>query len=167
MKPPYQITSNILNLLTAISEKLGEINATFLDKPSPKLRKQNRIKTIHASLEIEGNTLTEEQITALIENKRIIGPQKDIQEVINAIKAYEKLSKYKPHSLKSFLKAHKILMQDLIADAGKLRTGSVGIVKGSKIAHLAPPASNLPYLIKNLFDYLKTDDAPVLSLIHI
>ncbi|MGB1204363.1 MAG: Fic family protein [Chitinophagales bacterium] len=162
MKPPYQITNDILNLLTAISEKLGEINANFLDKPAPKLRKKNRIKTIHASLEIEGNTLTEEQITALLENKRIIGPQKDIQEVLNAIKAYDNLSKFKPHSLKSFLKAHKILMEGLINNAGKLRTGSVGIVKGSQVAHLAPPASNLPYLIKNLFDYLKTDDAPAL-----
>ena len=85
----------ILKLITSISEKLGEINATYLSKQSPQLRKQNRIKTIHSSLQIEGNTLTEEQITALIENKRVIGPEKDVLEVLNAIKLYENLEKYK------------------------------------------------------------------------
>ena len=95
MKPPYDITPKILKLITSISEKLGEINATYLSKQSPQLRKQNRIKTIHSSLQIEGNTLTEEQITALIENKRIIGPEKDVMEVLNAIKLYEKIEKYK------------------------------------------------------------------------
>ena len=75
MKPPYDITPIILKRITSISEKIGEINANFLDKPSPKLRKQNRIKTIHNSLKIEGNSLTEGQITALLENKRVIGPQ--------------------------------------------------------------------------------------------
>jgi Fic family protein len=75
MKPPYDITPNILHQITAISAKLGAINARFLSKPSPQLRKQNRVKTIHASLQIEGNTLTVEQITALIENKRVMGPE--------------------------------------------------------------------------------------------
>ena len=74
MKPPYDITPKILRLIRSISEKIGEFNANYLSKQSPQLRKQNRIKTIHSSLQIEGNTLTEEQITALIENKRVIGP---------------------------------------------------------------------------------------------
>ena len=74
MKPPYDITSIILKLIASISSKLGEVNATYLSKQSPQLRKQNRIKTIHSSLQIEGNTLTQEQITALIENKKVIGP---------------------------------------------------------------------------------------------
>lgn len=91
MTPPYEITPNILKIITSISEKLGAINATYLNKPSPKLRKENKIKTIHSSLKIEGNTLTEEQITALIENKRIIGPKKDVKEVLNAIEIYEHL----------------------------------------------------------------------------
>jgi Fic family protein len=81
MKPPYDITPLILNLVSSIAEKLGEVNANFLNKQSPQLRKKNRIKTIHSSLQIEGNTLTEEQITALIENKRVSGPRKDILEV--------------------------------------------------------------------------------------
>jgi Fic family protein len=158
MKPPYEITSSILKLITSISEKIGEVNANLLNKPSPKLRKQNRIKTIHSSLRIEGNTLTEEQITALLEKKRVIGPKKDVIEVLNAIEIYENLDIYKPYNEKSFLKAHKNLMKDLIEDAGKYRKQSVGIVKGTKVEHVAPPFGNLPYLMKDLFEYLKKSD---------
>ncbi|TXE15669.1 Fic family protein [Psychroflexus gondwanensis] len=158
MKPPYEITSSILKLITSISEKIGEVNANLLNKPSPKLKKQNRIKTIHSSLRIEGNTLTEEQITALLENKRVIGPKKDVVEVLKAIKIYENLDIYKPSNEKSFLKAHQDLMESLIEDAGKYRKQSVGIVKGSKIEHEAPPFGNLPYLMKDLFEYLKKSD---------
>ena len=162
MKPPYDITTTILKLLTSISEKLGEVSATHLHKPSPELRRRNRIKTIHASLEIEGNTLTEEQITAIIENKRVLGPKKDILEVMNAIEVYDKLAGYDPEKIKSFLKAHKLLMKGLIESPGKFRSKAVGIVKGEEIAHIAPPAKNLPYLMKDLFDYLKNEDDPVL-----
>ena len=158
MKPPYDITPKILKLITSISEKLGEINATYLSKQSPQLRKQNRIKTIHSSLQIEGNTLTEEQITALIENKRIIGPEKDVMEVLNAIKLYEKIEKYKFYSDKSFLKAHKELMKGLIQSPGKYRTKGVGIVKGNIVEHIAPPAENVPFLMKDLFEYLKDSE---------
>ena len=158
MKPPYEITSTILQLITSISEKIGEVNANLLNKPSTKLRKQNRIKTIHSSLKIEGNTLTEEQITALLENKRVIGPKKDVIEVLNAIKIYENLDLYNPSQERSFLKAHQNLMESLIEDAGKYRSQSVGIVKGSKVEHLAPPFENVPYLMKDLFDYLQKSD---------
>jgi Fic family protein len=158
MKPPYDITPKILKLITSISEKLGEVNANYLSKQSPQLRKQNRIKTIHSSLQIEGNTLTEEQITALIENKRIIGPKKDVLEVVNAIKVYEKLDEFKFNSNKSFLKAHHLLMNGLIDSAGKYRTTGVGIVKGDKVEHLAPPAENVSFLMNDLFDYLKDSE---------
>ena len=155
MKPPYEITPDILRLITSISEKIGEVNANFLNKPSTLLRKQNRIKTIHSSLKIEGNTLSEEQITALLENKRVIGPNKDIKEVLNAIDIYENLDKYNPLNEKSFLKAHKDLMSNLIQNAGKYRTQGVGIVKGTIVEHVAPPFENVPYLMKELFEYLK------------
>ena len=158
MKPSYKITSSILKLITSISEKVGEVNANLLNKPSPKLRKQNRIKTIYSSLKIEGNTLTEEQITALLENKRVIGPKKDVLEVLNAIKIYENLEDYSPSKEKSFLKAHQNLMEGLIENSGKYRNQSVGIVKGSKIQHLAPPFGNVSYLMKNLFEYLQKSD---------
>lgn len=158
MNPPYDITPSILKLITQVSEKLGEVNASFLDKPSPQLRKQNKIQTIHSSLSIEGNTLSEEQITALIEKKRVIGPKKDIEEVLNAITIYDRLDSFDPSSIKSFLSAHKTLMHGLIKDAGKFRTQGVGIVKGEKVQHLAPPFSNVPALMNDLFKYLKKPD---------
>jgi len=158
MKPPYDITPNILKLISSISEKIGEINANYLNKPSTTLRKQNRIKTIHSSLKIEGNTLTEEQITALLENKRVIGPQKDIKEVLNAIEIYENLEKFNPYNEKSFLEAHSSLMNNLVENAGKYRKQGVGIVKGSKVEHLAPPYENVPYLMKDLLQYLKKSE---------
>lgn len=163
MKPPYDITPKILKLISSISEKIGEVNANYLSKQSPQLRKQNRIKTIHSSLQIEGNTLTEEQITALIENKRVTGPKKDVLEVLNAIKVYDNLKSYQFSSNKSFLKAHLELMNGLIDSAGKYRKQGVGIVKGSKIKHIAPPFENVPHLMKDLFEYLK--DTNELTLI--
>lgn len=158
MKPPYTITGKILKLVALISEKIGEVNSAHLSKPPTELRKKNRIKTIQSSLEIEGNTLTLEQITAIFENKKIIGPKKDILEVKNAIKVYDFLDKLNPNSFESFCEAHDILMNGLIENAGKFRTKSVGIVKGSKIAHIAPPSEMLKSLMNDLFDYLKNDD---------
>lgn len=158
MKPPYEITTEILRLITSISEKIGEVNANFLNRPSPKLRKQNRIKTIHSSLKIEGNHLTEEQITALLENKRVIGPKKDVVEVLNALEIYENLGKYNPNDEQSFLKAHLKLMEGLIENPGKYRKQGVGIVKGSSVEPMAPPFNNVPFLMKDLFEYLKKGD---------
>jgi Fic family protein len=158
MKPPYRITSKILKLLASISEKIGEVNSAHLNKPPTELRKKNRIKTIHSSLEIEGNTLTIEQITAIVENKKVIGSQKDILEVKNAITVYDYLDKLNPNKLESFGKAHGILMNGLIDSAGKLRNKSVGIVKGSEVAHVAPPSEMLNPLLNELFAYLKNDD---------
>ena len=158
MRPPYDISPSILKRISSISEKIGEVNARYLSKQSPQLRKQNRIKTIQSSLQIEGNTLTTEQITALIENKRVIGPKKDVMEVLNAIQVYDELTTYKPHSEKAFLKAHAALMKGLIDPVGKYRNQSVGIVKGEKLEHVAPPFQNVPYLMKDLFAYLKNAD---------
>lgn len=158
MKPPYEITARILNLISSISIKIGEVNANYLNKQSPQLRKQNKIKTVHSSLSMEGNTLTEDQVSAIIENKRVVGPQKDIIEVINALKVYESLNSFKPYSSKSFLEAHKILMSGLVDKAGSYRKQSVGIVKGEKLAHVAPPFENVPYFMNNLFEYLKSKD---------
>ena len=158
MKPPYEITTNILRHISSISAKLGEVNAKYVSRPSPQLRKQNKIKTIHSSLKIEGNSLSEEQITALVENKRVIGSKKDILEVNNAIKIYDNIKSFDPFSYKSFFKAHKTLMKNLVEDSGKYRTQSVGIFKGSQITHLAPPAKKVPILMDNLFQYLKKYD---------
>jgi Fic family protein len=155
MNPPYQITPVILKLIASVSEKLGQINAKYLDKPSVKLRKENQIKTIHSSLSIEGNTLTTDQITALLDKKRVIGPEKDVNEVLNAINVYQRLNSFNPTISISFLKAHEMLMNGLISDNGKYRTSGVGIVSGNQMAHMAPPSENVPYLMNDLFDFLK------------
>nr|WP_317039017.1 Fic family protein [Vaginella massiliensis] len=123
-------------------------------KTNPTLRKQNQIKTIHSSLSIEGNTLTEAQIKAILENKRVVGPQKDIIEVLNALDVYKNINKLKPNKESDFLKAHKLLLQKLIENPGKYRTQGVGIVKGARVEHVAPPYQNVPYLMKDLFEYL-------------
>lgn len=162
MKPPYHLTQKILQLIASVSEKLGEVNANYLSRQSPQLRKINRIKTIHSSLSIEGNTLSEEQITALVDNKRVLGPQKDITEVLNAIKVYDQLRSFKSTSEKSFLKAHHLMMAGLIKGAGTYRTGGVGIVKGKKVEHVAPPAHHLKFLMKNLFAYVRDKNESVL-----
>jgi len=155
MNPPYQITPEILKLIASVSEKLGQINAKYLDKPSVKLRKENQIKTIHSSLSIEGNTLTTDQITALLDKKRVIGPEKDGKEVLNGINVYQRLNSFNPTSSTSFLKAHKMLMNGLITDNGKYRTSGVGIVSGNQMTHMAPPSENVSYLMNDLFDFLK------------
>ena len=161
-KPPYQITAKILSLLTRVSEQIGAVNALHLNRPQTELRKANRIKTIQSTLAIEGNTLSEEQITALLNNKRILAPQKDILEVQNAIATYDKLHTFKPFQLTSILDAHKTLMNGLIRDAGALRSGNVGIVKGSQVTHVAPPGNMVPHLLKELLQYVKEDQDPIL-----
>ena len=158
MKPPYEITNRILNLISSVSVKIGEVNAAHLSKPPIELRKRNRIKTIQSSLEIEGNTLTVEQITDLINNKRVLAPKKDIVEVKNAIEVYAGLNKLKVYELKSLCKAHEVLMKDLIDQPGKLRTSSVGIVRGSDMAHIAPKGEMVQSLMKDLFGWFKKEE---------
>lgn len=157
MKPPYDITNKVLSLISSISEQIGEVKSARLVKPSTELRKRNRIKTIQSSLEIEGNTLSLEQITDIINNKRVLAPQKDIKEVKNAIETYTNLKLFNTYSLDSLLSAHKILMTGLIDNPGQLRKTSVGIVKGDEIAHLAPPGEMVYPLMKDLFNYLSND----------
>lgn len=162
MKPPYTITEKIVNLVASICEKLGEVKSARLTKPPAELRKRNRIKTIQASLNIEGNTLSVEQVTDLINNRRILAPERDILEVKNAIQTYAALHSFDVFSLQSLLDAHKLLMNGLVRNAGKLRDSSVGIVKGDNLSHLAPPSERLPQLINGLFSYLKNDSASLL-----
>lgn len=157
-KPPYQITTKILQLIAAISEKLGEVNAVHLYKPATALRKKNRIQTIQSSLAIEGNTLTEDNITALLDNKRVVAPKKDLLEVQNAIAVYDKLNDFNPNSLKDLERAHSILMKGLVDEEGKLRTKNVGIVQGSELKHMAPGGDMVRGLMNDLLAYLKKDE---------
>ena len=156
MRPSYEITAEILKLVSSVSEKIGKVKAGFLDRPPSFLAKQNRARTVHSSLGIEGNTLTIEQITAIIDNKRVRGPNHEIPEVENGIKVYNRLRRINPYQSGSFLTAHRQFMKGLIDNPGKYRTGGVGIMKGSEVSHLAPPAGNVPTLMNDLFKYLKT-----------
>lgn len=157
MRPPFTLTPKILNLVSDINLMIGRYEGLHAPIPQPKLRRQNRIKTIQGSLAIEGNTLDLDQVSAVFENKRVIGPKKDILEVQNAIHLYSALDEFNPVSLKDLLKAHAILIKDLAADAGKLRSGAVGILKGSKVSHIAPPAKQIPRLMSELLDFLKSE----------
>jgi len=156
MKPPFEITPDIISRISSISQKIGEAHGFYLNRPSPQLRKENRIKTIHSSLHIEGNTLSQEHITAILENQRVIGPAKDIREVVNALRVYDQLDALVPTSERSFLHAHKMLMEGLVLDAGAYRKGGVGIMKGSSVAHVAPPAERVGELMRELFAYVRT-----------
>lgn len=158
MKPPYQINNKIINLIASISEKIGTVNAFHLNKPSPELRKKNQIKSIQSSLEIEGNLLNEQQVTAILEGKRVLAAEKDILEVKNAIEVYKQINSFNYLKINSLLKAHKLLMKGLIENAGSFRTKNIGIVKGSKVEHLAPNGKLVTGLINTLFDYLKIED---------
>lgn len=162
MKPPYEITNTILSLISQISEKIGEIRSAHLFKPPAELRKRNRIQTIQSSLQIEGNTLTVEQITDLIHKKKVLGPKKDIQEVKNAIKVYSMLDDFDTYELDSLCLANGILMDGLLANAGSLRKTSVGIVKGKEVTHIAPPGNMVFPLMKDLFSYLKNNEDLIL-----
>lgn len=158
MKPPFSLTPAILNLCTEISRLLGQQEGLRLNKPEPKLRKSNRIRTVQASLAIEGNTLELDQVTALLEGKRVAGPKREIIEVQNAIRAYDRIGSFKPYSAKSLCEAHAILMADLVPDAGKWRKTNVGIFQGKKIAHTAPQSKRVPELMEDLLTFIKTEE---------
>ena len=156
--PPFEITSKIIELISNISEKIGEINSLQDSPYHVQLRKENRIKTIHSSLAIENNSLSLKQITAIIEGKRVLGNPNEIQEVKNSIQAYDLLLSLNPYKEKDLLKAHKLMMQDLVERNGKYRTDGVGIFDGEKVVHMAPPADRVSELMGDLFEWLKTSD---------
>lgn len=157
--PPYSINPAILSLVAEIAAEVGRLGALAGSGSVPKLRRENRIRSIHASLAIENNTLTLDQVTSVIAGKRVLGPQREIQEVKNAFAAYEAMTSWKPSALKDLLAAHRLMLKGLADEAGKFRTRSVGIAKGKRIVHLAPPASRVPGLMKDLLGWLKRTDA--------
>lgn len=158
MKPPYTITPKILSLIASISEKIGEVRTAYLNLPQAELRRENRIKTIQSSLEIEGNTLSIDQVTAFLDNRRVLAPQKDIQEVRNAIDTYNQINQFNPYSIDSLCYAHKQLLSGLIDNPGKLRATNVGIAKSDEVAHLAPPAHLIEEQLKSLLSYAEHEN---------
>lgn len=154
-QPPYTITQAILNLVAEISETMGRLSALPDAAKVLRLRRINRIRTIQGSLAIEGNTLSEEQITAILDGKRVAAPSREIQEAQNAIAVYDRLEKWLPDVEKDLLEAHRMLMAGLIDETGSYRGGGVGVMTGRQVIHMAPPADRVPRLMGDLFQWLK------------
>ncbi|OGQ96509.1 MAG: cell filamentation protein Fic [Deltaproteobacteria bacterium RIFOXYD12_FULL_57_12] len=161
--PPYTITSTILRLVAEIGECVGR-HFIAAEAVTPRLRRGNRLRTIHASLAIENNTLTLEQVTAVLDGKRVLGHPREILEVQNAFAAYDGIEQWNPASREDLLAAHGTLMAGLVDDAGRFRTGSVGIVQGERVVHVAPPADRVPGLIGDLLGWLAgTGEHPLVA----
>ena len=162
-QPPFTITTDILNLVADISQQVGRLDACALNS-SPQLRKQNRIKTITGTLAIEGNTLTEEQITAIVEGKPVLGSVRELAEVKGAIAAYDALPTFRPGNLRDLLAAHGLMMSDILVNAGAFRTKAVGIHKGNVVHHVAPPAHQVSGLMAELTQWLtQSKDHPLIT----
>ena len=156
--PPFALTSKSVNLIAEISAKI-ERYAIRMEQPDAlMLRKANRIKTIHSSLAIEGNALTENEVADILDGKQVVAPIKQIQEVKNAIRTYELYPNLNPFDIKDLLKAHSVMMEALIDNPGNFRKSGVGVFGDTGLVHLAPPAERVPYLMSDLFEWLKKSD---------
>ncbi len=154
-EPPITITPSILELTASIHRELGKLEGLGGTTPQPQLRRSNRIRTIHGTLAIEGNTLSLDQVTDVLDGVHVVGPTQDIREVRNANRVYANLARWRPNSSVSLLQAHAAMMDGLIEDPGQWRTGDVGVLRGSRVAHVAPPAHRVPDLMKDLFTFLR------------
>ncbi len=161
MKPPFSITNHILNSIVEISHLIGRLQ--FQYERNLHLRKENRIRSIQSSLAIENNSLTLEQVTDIINGKRVLGSPKEIREVKNAYDAYEEILNFNPYSITDFLKAHGLLTQDLVNQSGGFRHKDVGIFAASgDLLHIGASPQFVPDLMKQLFAWAKSDETPML-----
>ena len=167
--PTYTINAKTIDLLAGIAEKLGEIRGSGEYSRNLRLRKINRLRSIQSSLAIENNTLTLEQVTDIIDGKRVLGLPHEIQEVKNAYQAYEHLLEYDPYKVKDFLKAHQFMTTQLLKDAGHFRSQEVGVFEGTKLIHAGANYQFVPQLVTDLFSWAKkTDVHPLIksSVVH-
>lgn len=157
--PPYTVTDEIINLIAEISERAGAVSVKNEAAANPQLRRENRIRSIHSSLAIENNTLSLSQVTDIINGRRVLGAPDEIREVKNAYDAYNLLLTLDPFNLKDMLSAHKVLMAGLTNEAGRFRTGGVGVFEEDRLVHMAPLASVVPELMHNLINWVRESDA--------
>lgn len=163
-EPPIQISPKILNLVAQISELLGRYAERERRAYSLRLRRANQIRTIHGSLAIEGNSLSVDQITAVLEGKPVIAPPREVQEVKNALAVYDNFHFYQPEKESDLLAAHEVLMVGLMNESGVYRSGGVGVMSGKEVIHMAPPANQVPRLMKDLFNWLqRTEHHPLVA----
>ena len=153
--PPFTVSTEAINLVAEISSLMERYAIRLEQEGSLRLRKANRIKTIHSSLAIEGNTLSEDEVRDIIDGKNVVAPIRQIQEVKNAIQTYELYPTLNAFQEKDLLKAHSVMMQALVDDAGRYRRGGVGVYGEKGLVHLAPPADRVPMLMRDLFLWLK------------
>ena len=154
-QPNFSVSAQAVSMVAKISALIERYIITREAAESLKLRRANKIKTIQSSLAIEGNSLSIKQVTDILDGKRVVAPLREIQEVKNAIAAYDLFDQLDPYSSKDLLNAHKVMMAALIDEPGKFRSGGVGVFDGKKAVHIAPPAEFVPGLIKDLFKWLK------------
>ena len=158
-QPPFTLNHAMISKIADIAELLGRWKQANNEKLVPQLRRGNRIRTIQASLAIEQNTLSVEQVTAVLDGKPVLGLPREIQEVRNAFTAYEALPQWNPAALDDLLAAHGLLLYGLTDDAGQLRQKGVGIYQNQQLVHMAPPPNQLPRLMGDLLAWLKRTDA--------
>ncbi|HIY31132.1 MAG TPA: Fic family protein [Candidatus Mediterraneibacter avicola] len=164
-QPPFHITNSMLMYVSSISEKVGEINILQNMEAKPHLRKNNRIKSVHASLKIEANSLSLGQVRDVIEGHLVLGEQKEIQEVKNAYAAYQELEKVDPYSLKDLKRLHGIMTRYTVEESGSFRKGEEGVFNGDQCIFMAPPARMVPGLMTDLFDWMEREQKTVHPLI--
>ena len=154
-QPPFRMTEEITNLIVEIGQYVGSITTYESMHRNPVLRREIRIKSIYSSLAIEQNTLSLDQVSDVINGKRVLGPPEDIREVKNAYEAYEHVSELDPYSVKNLLYAHKLMTEGLVKEAGRFRSGNVGVYAGDRLIHAGTPARYVPDLISQLMAWLK------------
>lgn len=161
-KPPYTISTKIVNLIGTISKLIADVE--YIDKTynTLKLRKKNRIRSITGTLQIEGNSFDEEKVTSVINGKTVLGTMREIEEVKGAIKAYDNMQMYDYKSEKDLLLAHKYLMQNLLHSEGIYRNTNVGVGGKDGVTHVAPPPNMVPKLMDELFEWLQRSDENLL-----
>ena len=163
--PPYKISDLMLDYVSKITEKVVSLNDFTNFNKMPELRKQNRINSIHSSLAIENNSITEDEVKDIIDGHIVIGNKEDIQEVKNAYEAYENISKINPYSLDDLKKIHGIMTFLMINDNGKFRNHGEGVYDGEKCIFMAPSADIVPELMQQLFDWINQSKEKVHPLI--
>jgi len=161
-KPPYTISTEMLNKVSMIMKLVGKLSNSHNLDGHPILRRNNQIRSIHSSLAIENNGLTEKQVTDLLNGKLVIGPEREILEVKNAILVYDKIGEINPYDQNDLLQCHKLLMASLIADVGQYRKGQEGVFDGDKVIFIAPQSERVPQLMNQLFEYLNDFEENIL-----